>query len=233
MFLKLDLAKRLSQIQKEEIAELFIRGESLEVLSKKFNCMKSTIIRNLKKILGVSKYQKLSDIEKAHDRNEEIYVINKNKSFYIDKMKEVSMTDLTSQENYINDKSEKDFLPSSSFLEIPPIDYQIENLPRKEISSVPISEIDFPKVVYMVVDKKIELEIKLLKDYPEWGFLPNEDLERKTIGIYFDLKNAKRSCNKEQKVIKVPNCDVLRIVSPILLSRGISRIVTEDQLIAL
>ena len=160
-------------------------------------------------------------------------MVNKNKSFDFERMKEFSMKNLSSQKNDINDKSEKDFHPSSSFLEIPPIDYQIENLPRKELSSVPIAEIDFPKVVYMVVDKKIELEIKFLKDYPEWGFMPNEDLERKTIGIFFDLKNAKRSCNKEQKVIKVPNCDVFRIVSPILLSRGISRIVTEDQLIAL
>ena len=230
--MKLDLAKRLSQIQKEEIAELFIRGESLEVLSKKFNCMKSTIIRNLKKMIGVSKYQKLSDIEKAHEKHDEIDVINKNKSFYIDKIEEASINDL-SQENHIDDISAKDLLTNASFLEIPPMDYQIENSPRKEISSVPIAEIDFPKVVYMVVDKKIELEIKLLKDYPEWGFMPNDDLQRKTIEIYFDLKNAKRSCNKEQKVIKVPNCDVFRIVSPILLSRGISRIVTEDQLIAL
>ena len=35
----------------------------------------------------------------------------------------------------------------------------------------PIKEIDFPKTVYMIVHKNIELEIKLLKDYPEWEFL--------------------------------------------------------------
>ena len=133
----------------------------------------------------------------------------------------------------LNDKSEKDFLPSSSFLEIPPIDYQIENLPRKELSSVPIAEIDFPKVVYMVVDKKIELEIKLLKDFPEWQFLPQDDLSRKTIEIFFDLNLAKRSCNKEQKVLKVPNTDVFRIASPVLISKGISRIVCAENLIAL
>ena len=31
----------------------------------------------------------------------------------------------------------------------------------------------------MIVHKNIELEIKLLKDYPEWEFLPNEDLKEK------------------------------------------------------
>ena len=85
----------------------------------------------------------------------------------------------------------------------------------------------------MIVDKNIELEIKLLKDYPEWEFLPNEDLKRKTIEIYFDLKTAKRFCSKEQKVIKVPNTDVFRLASPFLISRGISRIVSAEKLIAI
>ena len=85
----------------------------------------------------------------------------------------------------------------------------------------------------MVVDKKIELEIKLLKDFPEWEFLSHEDLNRKTIEIFLDLNLAKRSCNKEQKVLKVPNTDVFRIAAPVLLEKGISRIVCAEILIAL
>ena len=121
----------------------------------------------------------------------------------------------------------------NSFFEIAPIDYEIDNSSRKELSSVPISEIDFPKVVYMVVDKKIELEIKLLKDFPEWQFLPQDDLSRKAIEIFFDLNLAKRSCTKEQKVLKVPNVDVFRIARPNLIAKGISRIVCAENLIAL
>ena len=122
---------------------------------------------------------------------------------------------------------------NSTFFEIPPLDLEIENLPRKELSSIPISDVDFPKIVYMVVDKKIELEVKYLKDYPEWQFLPTSDLDRKTIQIFFDLKIAKRNCSKEKKVIKVPNSKVFQIAAPYLISRGISRIVTSDKLIAL
>ena len=85
----------------------------------------------------------------------------------------------------------------------------------------------------MIVNQNIELEIKLLKDYPDWEFLPNEDLERKTIEIHFDLKSARTACSKDQKVIKVPNTNVFKIVSPILISRGISRIVSDEKLIAL
>ena len=125
------------------------------------------------------------------------------------------------------------FEPIDSFFEIAPIDYEMDNSSRKELSSVPLSEVDFPKVVYMVVDKKIELEIKLLKDFPEWQFLPQDDLSRKTIEIFFDLNLAKRSCNKEQKVLKVPNTDVFRIASPTLIAKGISRIICAKNLIAL
>ena len=113
------------------------------------------------------------------------------------------------------------------------MDFQIEALPQKDLSSVPISDVDFPKIVYIIVDKKIELEIKLLKEFPDWEFLSQNELNRKTIEIHYDLQKAKRLCSKEQKVIKVPNTNVFRIVAPILLSRGITRIVSSDNLIAL
>ena len=85
----------------------------------------------------------------------------------------------------------------------------------------------------MIVSNKTELETKFLKEYPEWQFLSQNDLDRKTIQIFMDFKIAKRFCNKDQKVIKIPNTDVFRIVSSILISRGISRIVSDDKLIAL
>ena len=85
----------------------------------------------------------------------------------------------------------------------------------------------------MIVSKNIELETKYLKDYPDWHFLSQDELNRKTIEIFDDIKNAKRFCNREQKVIKVPNTRVFQIVAPLLVSRGISRIINSGQLIAL
>ena len=93
---------------------------------------------------------------------------------------------------------------NEEFVEIAPINFQIENQPQKDLSSIPISEMNFPKTVYLIVDNEIELETKLLKDYPDWQFLSQKELDRKTIQIFFDIKLAKRFCSKEQKVIKVP-----------------------------
>mgnify|MGYP001242502913 CR=1 FL=1 len=209
------MAKRLSEKQKKDILNLFVDGKSsIDELSSKFEYSKTTIIRNLKKQLGDSKYKNL-----ISSRN---------------KFKLLKTSNETSEDEFVEDTSnfDKEIL-ESSFVELAPLDCQIDNIPRKELSSVPIDEIEFPKIVYMIVDKNVELEIKLLKDYPDWEFLPPEDLKRKTIEIYFDLKIAKRTCSKEQKVIKVPNTDVFRIVAPKLIARGISRIISSDRLIAL
>ena len=227
------MAKRLTEKQKSEIAEYFKNGKTIEALSVEFNCSILTITRNLKKNLGEIKYKELLE------KNKNFYELNtlvekgKKKKNDLELTKRISKNKFSEQKTLDANQSENNNFSSTEFIEISPLHLEIENVPRKELSSIPIQEIDFPKTVYMIVHKNIELEIKLLKDFPEWEFLPNEDLQRKTIEIYCDLKLAKRACSKEQKVIKVPNTDVFRIVSPILISRGISRIVSEEKLIAL
>ena len=197
-------------------------GKTLSELSQEFNCTKLTIVRNLKKKLGEEKYKE---------------IIKKNK---ISEGNQVDIKQIISYEqnnasapDYLTDNSEDGNIQLSPFIEIEPLNYEIENSFQKDLASVPIAEVEFPNIVYMIVDKKVELEIKSLKDYPQWSFLSQDELERKTFEIYFDLKIAKGYCSKEQKVVKVTNTDVFKKVKPILLSRGISRIVTPDKLIAL
>ena len=228
------MTKRLTEKQKDEIVESFKSGMDIDALAQRNSCTSSTIIRNLKKNLGELKYKEF--INKSKSLKEKSKT-NKNQANNLLKINFDNEEDL--KRDYEEHKvlnaniSSSNFAPIDSFLEIAPVDYEIDNSSRKELSSVSLSEVDFPRVVYMVVDKKIELEIKLLKDFPEWQFLPKDDLCRKTIEIFFDLNLAKRSCNKDQKVIKVPNTDVFRIASPVLIAKGISRIVCAENLIAL
>ena len=227
------MTKRLTEKQKEDILKNFKSGTAVGALSQKYNCTNSTIIRNLKKNLGELKFKELFNKSKFPKGKLKINKDQTNNlqktNFYI----EDSQKDLNNPEVFKKNINDSNFAPADSFFEIPPIDYEMDNSSRKELSSVPVSEVDLPEVVYMIVDKKIELEIKLLKDFPEWEFLPNDDLDRKTIEIFFDLNLAKKSCKKEQKVLKVPNTDVFRIAAHALISKGISRIVCPETLIAL
>ena len=216
------MAKRLTDQEKKRMARIFSTGKSIEDLVIIFKSTKLTITRNLKKSLGEKKYKELIQQNKlSSQKNKEV----QNK---INQKKKIDKKNLPDKE-LINEEE----FHTNPFLEITPLCYEIENTPQKDLASVPISEVEMPKVVYIIVDKNIELEIKFLKEYPDWDFLSQDELNRKTIEIYFDIKTAKRFCKKEQKVIKVPNTDVFKKVAPILLSRGISRIVSEDRLIAL
>jgi len=222
------MARRLSEKQKDKIINFFVEGKTIDELSKEFNCTKSTITRNLKKKLGEQEFKKLNSsvrlneevIEQKNDLGNIKFKRNsKNEKPLINKNKSVDIDD--------------ELFTSGPFIEIAPLSYEIENVPQKDLSSVPITEVDFPTKVFMIVENKMELQTKYLKEYPEWQFLSEAELERKTIEIFNDIKIAKTFCSKEQKVIKVPNPNVFKIVAPILISKGISRIVSEDKLISL
>ncbi len=222
------MAKRLTELQKKEIIKLFISGINIDQISEQFNCTKLTISRNLKNNLDEITYKKFLLLSKSNNK------LTKNKKQKINQFnKNVGKNNIDINNYDFKKDKEQDSFKSSEFIEIAPLSYDIENTLQKDFSSIPISEINFPKTVFIIVDKKVELEIKYLRDYPKWQFLSQDELERKTIEIYYDKKIAKSFCGNEQKVIKVPNTAVFKIVSPILLSRGISRIVSEDNLIAL
>ena len=209
------------------MAKSFTDGRSIDELAKSYLCAKLTVIRNLKKILGEKKYKNL--IINTKKKSQEL---NNSKSNPLSEYKK-NQNQKNFYELNTNKVAEQESPQISPFTEIAPLNFDIDNTIQKDLTSIPISDFQFPKIVYMIVDKKIELETKFLKEYPEWEFLSQEELNRKTIQIYIDLKVARRSCNKEQKVIKVPNTEVFKIVAPLLVNKGISRIVFADSLLAL
>ena len=214
------MPKKVSEIQKKEMIDIFVNGGTIKELSEKFNCTQTTITRHLKKAVNDQVFKELL---KKNNRNQFEKDIRKDLNIENNTNRKISKAKLDESELYEN----------SSFVEITPLSFEIDNNIQKDLSSISLSEINFPKIVYMIVDNKIELKTKLLRDYPDWQFLSKNELNRITIEIYFDMQVAKRFCSKEQKVIKVPNTNVFKIVAPILVSRGISRIVCPDKLIAL
>ena len=226
------MAKRLTAKQKEEITQSFIKGKTVDDLSKIFKCTNLTICRNLKKNLGEEKYKEIIYKKNNREKNSKIEITDKNDNKGKRLNKKISLESFSYESADIN-LIKKDENISNSFFEIPPLDCEIDDTKQKDLSSTPLSQVNFPDVVYMIVDKEIELEVKYLKDYPSWEFLSDDELNRKTIQIFLDKKNAKVACKKEQKIIKVPNTNVFKIVAPLLQSRGITRIVSDDQLIAI
>ncbi len=222
------MAQRLSENQKDELKKLFISGFAIEELAEKFECTKLTISRNLKKKIGEYEYKILKEKNNVNIKKEE----NENNKNALEEVTHKKIK-LDIQEKDKNKYFEDELNNNEAFIEIAPLNFKNNFLTQKELTSRTLDEISLPKIVFMIVDKKIDLDIKLLNEYPEWQFLPEDDLNRKTIRIFYDIKTARGLCNKDNKVIKVPNTDVFKLTSHILVSKGITRIVGEDQLISL
>ena len=216
------MPKKLSELQKQEISKSFIEGSEIKKISEIYSFSSQTIIKQLKKILGEQTYQeyKLINSKKRSNIKEQF------------KNKKVSRKENIKKKNVENQKYSKDN-NQDTFIELIPLNEHIELEKRKELSSIPITEFDLPEIVYMLVDKKIELDPKILKEYTDWKFMPEKDLSRLTLEIFSNQKKAKICCSKNQKIIKIPNSKVISTVSRFLKAKGITRIIYEDSLLSL
>ena len=209
------MPKKLSELQKKEISKSFINGVEIKKISEIYNFSVQTIVRQLKINLGEEKY-KTYKVKNSKKRE-----INNKKLNTIDNLKDQK------------EENPKYFRNEETFFEILPLNEEIEIDNRKDFSSRPIAKFDLPKIVYMLVDQKIELEPKALREYSEWSFMPDKDLSRLTLEIFSDQKKAKISCLKNQKILKIPNSKLISKVGRILKAKGISRIIYKDSLLSL
>ena len=135
-------------------------------------------------------------------------------------------------EGHDKDKNNQNF--DDNFEEIAPLlsgfDFDIE----KQKSDFEILDYEcLPESVYMIVDKKVELDLQLISDLPEWSFLPENELQRKAILLFSNQRSAKRICSRSQRVIKIPNTSVFKLSQSYLISKGITRLILEDSIIGL
>ena len=209
------MPKKVSEHQKKEILNSFVSGTTLKVLSEQYKLSIITIVRQLKNNLGIIKFNELKD------KNKKLKKVNK-----IIKLNESDGVDNLDQDNQIDHFEDK-------FIEVVPILDGVELDTQKDLTSEPLSEVTLPEMVYMLVDKNIELLPKMVKDYPEWSFLPQQDLNRMSLEIFDDHNYAKKLCSKNQKLIKIPNPNVFLMASSSLKSKGITRIIFNNLLLSL
>ena len=209
------MPKKVSENQKKEILNSFVSGINLKLLSEKYKLSQATIVRQLKNNLGLNKFKELRDKNNKSEKEKNTILIE----------------DLVA-ENNLEKSGENDHF-EEEFVEVIPITDGIELNNQKDLASEPLREANLPNIVYMLVDKNIELLPKMLKEYPEWSFLPQKDLNRMSLEIFDDHNYAKKLCTKNQKLIKVPNPNVFLMAASSLKLKGITRIIFNNLLLAL
>ena len=130
------------------------------------------------------------------------------------------------------DKNNQNF--DENFEEIAPLVSGFDFDLKKQKSDFEILDYEcLPESVYMIVDKKVELELQLISDLPEWSFLPENELQRKAILLFANQRSAKRICSRSQRVIKIPNTSIFKLSKSYLISKGITRLILDDSIIGL
>ena len=104
---------------------------------------------------------------------------------------------------------------------------------RPAATCQPFEAAPLPDSLYMLVDKTVELQDRPLSDFPELGLLPEEESRRRALVVFSNPRQAKRHCGRTQRVIKVPDSQVIRRTAPYLLRKGITRVVLEGALYSL
>ena len=218
------MPKKFSNEKKKEMVEDFKKGLNINQLSTKYSLTESTIKKHLKLLLG--------DIS-LNIRNKALNEISKSAKEKKYKNKEISQNeDFPSFAENINEKNEFENY-GESFLEILPLNHEFDFNSRKDFASVPLTSESLPKNLYMIVDSNIELETKHIKDFPDYDFLSESEREKKVIKLFSDKKSATQNCDKSKKVIKIPDGKVFKLVAPILIRKGITRIIYEDNLLSI
>ena len=127
-----------------------------------------------------------------------------------------------------DDGDEETYEDGDDALEVAPLG----GVPAAElIDPIPLLPGLLPSSVYMLVDKVVELQAKPLNEFPELGSLPEAEQARQALMLFTNPRQAKRQCGRSQRVIKVPDSDVLQRRSSYLVAQGITRLVVEGGLL--
>lgn len=241
------MASKLTESTKREILAGFKAGMSLSALAKEHGCTPSTITRTVKSFIDDNEYNQLINQKKRVRAKKSIKTdtsviaplsvraTSKEKvepSTLINDQNNKNIEDLNEHNVNINSPS-NNIQDTQFFTELIPLNEENTWDKQKEVACIPLDSKALPEVVYMLVDKKVELESRPLKEFSEWSFLPDEDQERFAIPLFSNQRDAKRTCSRNQRVLKVPNSKVFLISSSYLLAKGITRLIIDDSLISI
>lgn len=101
------------------------------------------------------------------------------------------------------------------------------------VKVLPLSEASLPKICYLVVDRAAELITRPLKEFSDLGQIPFEEIQQKTLPIFDNHRVARRFSNRSQRVIKVPDAQMLQKTSSHLQAKGITRLLIDGQVYSL
>ena len=90
-----------------------------------------------------------------------------------------------------------------------------------------------PAPLYLLVERSLELQPRTLGSLHQLTPLDTDEQQRQGLVLFGNVRQARRQCRRNQRIVKVADPKLLGKTAPHLLAQGISRLVVEDALYAL
>lgn len=90
-----------------------------------------------------------------------------------------------------------------------------------------------PSPLYLLVDRSVELQPQTLGSLHHLGPLHTDEQQRQGLVLFSNVRQARRQCRRNQRIVKLADPKLLGKTAPHLLAQGISRLVIEGALYAL
>jgi len=238
-------APRLTESQKQELVARYRQGETAQALASSFGCSPNTVSRVLKagidaeELASLKKQSRGRAAVPAAEAPEEIPApvalqAPENPGSNNDE-EDAEADDSSGQVLAIDDADDygdddaDDGLDDEDDADADADDGSAFSLTvsQAQVDPIPLLPGLLPSSVYMLVDKLVELQAKPLNEFPELGSLPEAEQQRQALMLYTNPRQAKRQCGRSQRVIKVPDSEVLQRRSSYLVAQGITRLVVE------
>jgi transposase-like protein len=105
--------------------------------------------------------------------------------------------------------------------------------PETMLEVMPFAQAVLPKICYIVVDRTAELVTRPLKDFGDLGQIPADEVQSCTLPVFDNHRIARRFSHRTQRIIKVPNGNMLRSACSQLSAKGITRLLINGHIYAL
>jgi transposase-like protein len=208
----------------EEIQEIPKIEKIEEIKPIEEKVVTSKISKEIKPVVSVEQKPELSIAEAKE--------LERVEAFTLGAMLGEDMADIDDLED--DDLEDDDFDDDEDWaLEIKPNLVRTKTKNNVDVKVLPLSKAALPKTCYLVVDRLAELIVLPMKDFADLGSIPDEEIKQKTLPIFDNHRVARRFSNRSQRVIKVPDSQMLQKTSSHLQAKGITRLLLDGQIYSL
>ncbi len=117
----------------------------------------------------------------------------------------------------------------------PPIDKTVTLRTDKKtpVKILPLDKAPLDQTCYVVIDRAANLITKPMLEFNDLGEIPPHEQEQVTLPVFDSTRVAKRFLRNPQRIVRVPDGNLVRATSAYLTAKGITRILLDGQVFSL